>query len=174
MNESQNGICLKRKEESEPADAGGNSVPPLPPPVNDSAAEPVKAEGFSLQPPPPPINDSGAEPKKGGMLRVLLIVSVALLMLAGAGVAAWPLVVEPIRYRMEKERIANLIWPNVQLDGVLGGGASGISKAILSGEIVPQGSVSPDGVEVKIVEQGQVLLGFGGSEKWVPIGDRTY
>ena len=76
--------------------------------------------------------------------------------------------------KMEQKRIAELVWPYVQVDGVMAAGADGIPKAILSGEIVPQGELSPDGIEVLKVEQGQVLLGFDGGEQWVLVGDRTY
>jgi len=173
MNESQSGMSLKRREEDESAGSTGLSVPAPPLSGNEGPTESVMDGELSTQS-PPPVHALDAEPKRGSIGRVLLIAIVALLLLAGVGVAAWPLVVEPMRQRMEEERIANLIWPNVQLDGVLGDGANGMAKAILSGEIVPEGSVSPDGVEVKTVEQGQVLLGFDGDEKWVLVGDRAF
>ena len=131
--------------------------------LRNDPGSPIQNQPVAFDTPPPVLEETKSV--KGP----LIIAIVVLLAMVVGAVVAWPLVAR----KMEERRLANLVWPYIQVDGVLKASADSPAKAILSGELVLEGGWSPDGIKVIQVEPKKVLLGFEGAEKWVLVGDRT-
>lgn len=157
------------------AGAPAAAKPLPPPPAKSVAPPPIPVKG--------PVSSSVPQEASGGHGKLWLSLLVLLLLLGGAGF--WgvryglPMVMQRMGGDLELEwaeipamPAVSQPWPYIEVNGVHGSGETG--RAILSGELVPVGNRSREGVEVAEVESGRVLLRFGGEERYILVGDRTY